>query len=264
MTCTQTPADWVIGSLQPLSSRLIVGWWNPRHSHRPLLIAFQFLPTVPPMLPKGMFSFWMWFWSSSTRSLRRRGMRSMKAKFKISLSAWFRPWKEKIQITCLVEQRDRNHHLGEVENLLTSAGISIETGRLVTGWEVGSRLVVYFCQGLTFENSAIGHICLELAEWLNQNHFIDRNGMPENYKEIYEENSPDQGLSGCHLIYSRKIMIRFVCSCLFSYSSLTLGGFDPNPHRCLYSHWFGLLLIQDSWERQRCAYSSCQGFLAES
>lgn len=44
--------------------------------------------------------------------------------------------------------------LGEVENLLTCAGISIETGRLVTGWVMGSRLVVYFFLGLTFENSA--------------------------------------------------------------------------------------------------------------
>lgn len=44
--------------------------------------------------------------------------------------------------------------LGEVENLLTCAGISIETGRLVTGWVMGSRLVVYFFLGLTFETSA--------------------------------------------------------------------------------------------------------------
>lgn len=66
-------------------------------------------------------------------------------------------------------------------------------------------------------------------------------------------------------IYSRKIMIRFVCSCLCSYSSLTLGGFDPHPHRCLWYTLIDLAYINPRFLRKaEMRYSSCQGFLGES
>ena len=228
--------------LQPWSSRLIVGRWNPRqNSHRPLLnlltIAFQFLRTVPPFRSQKVCFLsgcdsevhrqdpwedqgWeVWKRNSRSFSARDFGLERKKSKLRV-LGCWTTGPKSP---------------LGEVENLLTCAGISIETGRLVTSWVMGSRFVVYFFLGLTFENS---------AKYRTYAYRIGSMSQPKPLywpkwdpwklqRNIMKKIVLIRGLVVAIWFIAEKIMIRFVCSWRFSYSSLTLGGFDPNPHRCL-------------------------------